>query len=626
MRAGRATVADVEEAESCLNRTVGVCNVMGTGSTMAAMVEAMGVGLPGNAAIPAVDARRRVLARMAGRRVVDMVREDLTLDRLMTRAAFENAIKVNAAIGGSTNAVIHLTAVARRMEVPLSIEDWHRIGRDIPTLLNIQPSGDHLMQDFHEAGGLPVIIRDLCEAGLLDGGALTASGRTLAESNAGAVCHDRDVIFSVAEPFKSHSGIAVLRGNLCPDGAVIKPSAAEPRLLKHRGRAVVFENQDDLNERVDDPGLDIDADSVMVLKNCGPKGFPGMPELGMMPIPAKLLAQGVTDMVRISDARMSGTSFGAVVLHVSPEAAARRRAGRGPEWRRHRTRRGRAQARSAHLRRRTARAARSAANPRTEGHPGLREALHRHREPGARRVRSGFPRRQDRQRRPTQPALIPPDGKDAGMSTSIKVYVPQGSLGVGLFLEEIDLALARDPDAISLDAGSTDSGAAYLAKGMSKNDRNSVKRDLELLMRAQRTAEIPLLIGTAGQAGGDLNVDWTRDIVLEIAKEKGYSPKIALLYSEQSPEIVKRKLAEGRISNLPPLGDLDEARIDRCLHIVALMGPEPYFAALEAGADMARSPPHSTRSSRTARPPSRSVYSPASPNTTQRPISAPTIS
>ncbi|SFQ45692.1 MULTISPECIES: IlvD/Edd family dehydratase [Actinomadura] len=322
LRAGRATVADVEEAESCLNRTVGVCNVMGTGSTMAAMVEAMGVGLPGNAAIPAVDARRRVLARMAGRRVVDMVREDLTLDRLMTRAAFENAIKVNAAIGGSTNAVIHLTAVARRMEVPLSIEDWHRIGRDIPTLLNIQPSGDHLMQDFHEAGGLPVIIRDLCEAGLLDGGALTASGRTLAESNAGAVCHDRDVIFSVAEPFKSHSGIAVLRGNLCPDGAVIKPSAAEPRLLKHRGRAVVFENQDDLNERVDDPGLDIDADSVMVLKNCGPKGFPGMPELGMMPIPAKLLAQGVTDMVRISDARMSGTSFGAVVLHVSPEAAA----------------------------------------------------------------------------------------------------------------------------------------------------------------------------------------------------------------------------------------------------------------------------------------------------------------
>ncbi|MFJ5992803.1 IlvD/Edd family dehydratase [Lentzea sp. NPDC092896] len=322
LRAGRATVADVEEAESCLNRTVGVCNVMGTGSTMAAMVEAMGIGLPDNAAIPAVDARRKVLARMVGRRIVDMVREDLTLDKVMTREAFENAIKVNAAIGGSTNAVIHLTAMARRMEVPLSIEDWHRIGRDVPTLLNIQPSGQYLMQDFHEAGGLPVIIRDLCEAGLLHGDALTVTGRTLAESNAQAVNHNRDVIFSVAEPFKSHSGIAVLRGNLCPEGAVIKPSAAEPRLLQHRGRAVVFENQDDLDARVDDPALDIDADSVMVLKNCGPRGFPGMPELGMMPIPTKLLAQGVQDMVRISDARMSGTSFGAVVLHVSPEAAA----------------------------------------------------------------------------------------------------------------------------------------------------------------------------------------------------------------------------------------------------------------------------------------------------------------
>ncbi|MFJ6699430.1 IlvD/Edd family dehydratase [Streptomyces sp. NPDC091272] len=322
LRSGRATSQDAEEAESCLNRTVGVCNVMGTGSTMASMVEAMGIGLPDNAAIPAVDARRKVLARMVGRRSVDLVRENLTLDKVMTREAFENAIKVNAAIGGSTNAVIHLTAMARRMEVPMSIEDWHQIGRDIPTLLNIQPSGSYLMQDFHEAGGLPVIIRDLCEAGLLEGDALTVSGRTLAESNADAVCHNREVIHSVAEPFKSHSGIAVLRGNLCPDGAVIKPSAAEPRLLKHQGRAVVFENQDDLNKRVDDPDLDIDADSIMVLKNCGPKGFPGMPELGMMPIPAKLLAQGVKDIVRISDARMSGTSFGAVVLHVSPEAAA----------------------------------------------------------------------------------------------------------------------------------------------------------------------------------------------------------------------------------------------------------------------------------------------------------------
>ncbi|MBB4633364.1 dihydroxy-acid dehydratase [Sphingosinicella soli] len=321
MRAGRATNADFEEAESCLTRTVGVCNVMGTASTMASMVEVLGVGLPDNASIPAMDARRRVMARMAGRRIVDMVREDLTLDKLLTREAFENAIKVNAAIGGSTNAVIHLTAVARRMEVQLDIEDWHKVGRGVPTLLNLQPSGSYMMQDFHEAGGLPVIIRDLCASGILHGDALTVTGRTLAENNADAICRNPEVIHSVAKPFMADSGVAILRGNLCPDGAVIKPSAAEGRLLKHTGRAVVFENQEDLMRRVDDPDLDIDPDSVMVLKNCGPKGFPGMPELGMLPIPAKLLKQGVTDMVRISDARMSGTSFGAVVLHVSPEAA-----------------------------------------------------------------------------------------------------------------------------------------------------------------------------------------------------------------------------------------------------------------------------------------------------------------
>lgn len=322
LRAGRATVADVEEAESCLNRTVGVCNVMGTGSTMASMVEAMGIGLPQNAAIPAVDARRRVLARMVGRRIVDMVREGLTLDKLMTREAFENAIKVNAAIGGSTNAVIHVTAMARRMEVPLDIEDWHQLGQGIPNLLNIQPSGEYLMQDFHEAGGLPAIIRNLCESGVLHGDAMTASGQTLAEANADAQNYNKNVIFDYDKPFKDHSGIAILRGNLCPAGAVIKPSAASPHLLKHRGPAVVFENQADLDARVDDPDLPVTKDSIMVLKNCGPKGFPGMPELGMMPIPAKLLKEGVTDVVRISDARMSGTSFGAVILHVSPEAAA----------------------------------------------------------------------------------------------------------------------------------------------------------------------------------------------------------------------------------------------------------------------------------------------------------------
>jgi dihydroxy-acid dehydratase len=285
------------------------------------MVEALGVGLPDNAAIPAVDARRRVLARMVGRRIVDMVREDLTLDKVLTREAFENAIKVNAAIGGSTNAVIHLTAIARRMEVPLDIEDWHNLAQGIPTLVNIQPSGDYLMQDFHEAGGLPAVIRELAEAGLLHD-ALTVTGKSLAQNNAKAKCYNPDVIFPIAEPFKAHSGIAVLRGNLCPEGAVIKPSAAEPQLLKHIGRACVFEDVDDLRARVDDPDLEVTADSVLVLKNCGPKGFPGMPEVGMMPIPAKLLRQGVTDMVRISDARMSGTSFGAVVLHISPEAAA----------------------------------------------------------------------------------------------------------------------------------------------------------------------------------------------------------------------------------------------------------------------------------------------------------------
>lgn len=320
-RAGNATLEDMEEAESCLNRSHGVCNVMGTASTMASIVEVLGIGLPDNASIPAVDARRKILARMVGRRIVDMVREDMTMDKIVTRKAIENAIRVNAAIGGSTNAVIHLTAIARRMEVELDIGDWDIQGREIPTLLNIQPSGEYLMQDFHEAGGLPVIIKDLCEAGLLHGDALTVSGQTLEEANAFAECLNPDVIFSAANPFKAHSGIAVLKGNLCPEGAVIKPSAADPRLLKHKGPAVVFENQEDLLSRVDDPGLEITAESVMVLKNCGPRGFPGMPELGMMPIPAKLLREGVKDILRISDARMSGTSFGAVVLHVAPEAA-----------------------------------------------------------------------------------------------------------------------------------------------------------------------------------------------------------------------------------------------------------------------------------------------------------------
>ncbi len=320
-RSGALDEAGLLEVEGGLNRSHGSCNIMGTASTMASMVEALGVGMPENAAIPAADARRNVLARMAGRRIVELVREGITLSRILTREAFENAIVVNAAIGGSTNAVIHLTAIARRAGVELAIDDWDRLARQTPTLVNIQPSGEHLMQDFHDAGGLPVVLRELAENGLLHRDAITVTGASIWDNNREAQCWNRDVVRTVANPFMSGSAIAVLRGNLCPEGAVIKPSAATPALLQHRGRAVVFENQDDLRRRLADPDLAIDATSVMVLKNCGPKGYPGMPELGNMPLPRKLLKQGVTDMVRISDARMSGTAFGAVVLHVSPEAA-----------------------------------------------------------------------------------------------------------------------------------------------------------------------------------------------------------------------------------------------------------------------------------------------------------------
>ena len=320
-RVGTVDDHDLEEAEFCLNRSHGHCNIMGTASTMASMVEALGVGLPGNAAIPAVDARRDLMARHAGRRIVGMVAEDLTLDRLLTREAFENAIRVNAAIGGSTNAVIHLIALARRIGIELTLGDWDTLGQGVPTLVNLQPSGQHLMQDFHDAGGLPVVLRALGENGLLHKNAVTANGSTIWENNRDAPCHIRDVIRSFDNPIRKDSGIAVLRGNLCPDGAVIKPSAASPELLRHKGRAVVFSDQTHMKMRLSDPALDIDATCVMVLKNCGPRGFPGMPELGNMPIPAKLLQSGVKDMVRISDARMSGTAFGAVVLHISPESA-----------------------------------------------------------------------------------------------------------------------------------------------------------------------------------------------------------------------------------------------------------------------------------------------------------------
>jgi len=322
LRAGKITLEEFHEAESCMHRSHGHCMTMGTASTMACMVEALGVGMPGNAAIPAVDARRNVLARMAGRRIVEMVKENLVLSKILTKEAFENAIRVLAATGGSTNAVIHLIAIARRVGVALALDDFDRAGRGVHTLVNLMPSGKYLMEDFYYSGGLPAVLRELGENDLLNRNALTANGKTIWENNKDAPCCNRDVIFPFAEPFKENTGIAVLRGNLCPHGAIIKPSAATPALMKHRGRAVVFENIEDFHGRIDDPQLDIDETCVMVLKNCGPKGYPGMAEVGNMPLPPKLLKKGVTDMLRISDARMSGTAYGSVVLHISPEAAA----------------------------------------------------------------------------------------------------------------------------------------------------------------------------------------------------------------------------------------------------------------------------------------------------------------
>ncbi len=322
LRAGKITREEFHEAESCMHRSHGHCMTMGTASTMASMVEALGIGLPGNAAWPAVDARRNLLARDAGRRIVDLVVKDVRMSKILTRAAFENAIRVNAAIGGSTNAVIHLIALARRLGVKLSLEDWDEFGRGVHTLVNLMPNGKYLMEDFCYAGGLPVVIRELGEAGLLRRNARTVNGQTIWNNNRKAENYNADVIMPMARPFKKNTGIAVLRGNLCPDGAIIKPSAATPKLMKHKGRAVVFEDIDDFHARIDDARLRIDENSVMVLKNCGPKGYPGMAEVGNMPLPPRLLKKGITDMVRISDARMSGTAYGTVVLHVAPEAAA----------------------------------------------------------------------------------------------------------------------------------------------------------------------------------------------------------------------------------------------------------------------------------------------------------------
>jgi L-arabonate dehydrase len=320
VRAGKMTREEFTAAESCMHRSKGHCMTMGTASTMASMVEALGVALPGNAAIPAVDARRYRQAQLTGRRIVEMVEEEINLSKILTRSAFENAIKTNAAIGGSTNAVIHLLAIAGRIGVKLELEDWDKLGSELPCLVNLQPSGKYLMEDFYYAGGLPAVMREIRHE--LDLKAMTVNGKTLGENIADAPCWNRDVIKELDQPFKARAGIAVLRGNLAPDGAVIKPSAASPHLLKHRGRAVVFESIEDLHARIDDENLDIDETCIMVLKGCGPKGYPGMAEVGNMPLPPKLLRRGITDIVRLSDARMSGTAYGTVVLHVSPEAAA----------------------------------------------------------------------------------------------------------------------------------------------------------------------------------------------------------------------------------------------------------------------------------------------------------------
>jgi len=319
VRAGKMKLVDFMDAESCMSRSAGHCMTMGTASTMASMVESLGMGLPQNAATPAVDSRRYVLAQQAGRRIVDMVRQDIRISQILTRKAFENAIRVNAAIGGSTNFVIHMMAIAGRVGVKLELADFDRLGHELPLLVDLMPSGKFLMEDFYYAGGIPAVVRELGD--LIHRDAMTVNGKTMGENSAEAPCWNREVIHTVAAPIKHKAGIAVLHGNLAPLGAVIKPSAATARLLKHRGRAVVFENIEDLKARTDAPDLDIDENSVMVLKGAGPRGYPGMPEVGNMPLPRKLLERGITDVVRISDGRMSGTAYGTVVLHVSPESA-----------------------------------------------------------------------------------------------------------------------------------------------------------------------------------------------------------------------------------------------------------------------------------------------------------------
>ena len=324
VKAGAMTEAEFIASEQGSARSPGHCNTLGTASSMASMAEALGMALSGNAAIPAVDARRRVIAQMSGRRIVDMVKEDLRPSHILTRPAFENAIRVNGAIGGSTNAVVHLLAIAGRVKngPDITLDDWDGLGRQTPTIVNLRPSGKYLMEDFFYAGGLPVVLRALGEGGLLHKHALTVSGGEIWNEVKDAQNWNEDVIRPLSNPLLRSGGIAVLRGNLAPGGAILKPSAATPELMRHRGRAVVFETIEDYHERISDPDLDVDAACILVLKNCGPKGYPGMAEVGNMGLPPKILKQGITDMIRISDARMSGTAYGTVLLHVTPEAAA----------------------------------------------------------------------------------------------------------------------------------------------------------------------------------------------------------------------------------------------------------------------------------------------------------------
>ncbi|WP_040847161.1 IlvD/Edd family dehydratase, partial [Nitrospirillum viridazoti] len=320
VRAGEMTLKDFMGAEAGMSRSPGTCMTMGTASTMACLIEAMGLSLPFNGTLPAMDARRRAMAHETGRRIVAMVKDDVKPSHILTRAAFENAIRVHAAIGGSTNAVIHLLALAGRLGVELSLEDFDALSADIPLLVDLQPSGQYLMEDFHYAGALPGLMTKIKDKLNLD--AVTVGGMTIGDIVAEGEVYNDEVIRPRTNPVKPVSGIWVLRGNLAPDGAVMKPNAASPELLTHRGRAVVFDTIEDFKARIDDPALEVDETSMLVLRGCGPKGYPGMPEVGNMPLPPKLLAKGVKDMVRISDARMSGTAFGTVVLHVAPESTA----------------------------------------------------------------------------------------------------------------------------------------------------------------------------------------------------------------------------------------------------------------------------------------------------------------